>query len=98
MKQVFFNLDSTQIPKLSEKELKSAVFQLSPSKKLGQSFVNLRGVKYVVYLKEVKKDNLAEDKKSLNTLALQKGNQLLEDWVQSVRKEATIETNPLIYQ
>ncbi|NUM59489.1 MAG: SurA N-terminal domain-containing protein [Bdellovibrionaceae bacterium] len=94
----FFNLDSTQIPKLSEKELKSAVFQLSPSKKLGQSFVNLRGVKYVVYLKEVKKDNLAEDKKSLNTLALQKGNQLLEDWVQSVRKEATIETNPLIYQ
>lgn len=95
----FFNLDSIQVPKLAEKELKAAVFQLSPAKKMGQNLVNLRGAKYLVALKEVKMDSASLDiKRESMTVAQQKGSQLQEDWIQFVRKDAKINVNPLIFQ
>ncbi len=95
----FFNLDTTQIPKLSEKELKSAVFQLSPSKKLSSSITYLKGAKYIVYLKETKVEASTLDlKKEVMNLAQQKGSQLQDDWIQSLRKVGKININPIIYQ
>lgn len=95
----FFSLDAYQIPKLAEKELKAAVFQLSPSKKLGASLINLRGAKYLVYLKETKVDATSLDlKKEMTTLAQQRGSQLQEDWIQLVRKDAKVNINPIVLQ
>lgn len=95
----FFSLDAAQVPKLAEKELKAAVFQLSPSKKLVSNLINLRGAKYVVYLKETKVDATDVDaKKEMMTLAQQRGSQLQEDWIQLVKKDAKININPIIFQ
>ncbi len=94
----FFSLDSAQIPKLTEKELKTAAMDLSPQHKLSKQLITVRNLHYLLLLKDVKMADVDKAKNESKTLAQQASSQLQDDWIQQFRNDSNVQINPLVVQ
>lgn len=94
----FFSLDSAQIPKLTEKELKTAAMDLSPKNKMSTQLVSVRNLRYVLFLKDVKMTDVSSNKIESKTISQQASSQLQDDWIQQYRSNSTVQINPLVVQ
>lgn len=94
----FFGLDSAQIPKLSEKELRMAALELFPKNNLSKQFVTVRNVHYVLHLKEIKMVDIDQKRDEAKMLTQQVSNQLQDDWIQQFRKSSTVQINQAVLE
>lgn len=94
----YFGLDSNQIPKLTEKELKTAALDLSPKSKLSKQLIPIRNLRYILNLKEVKTVELDKTKNESKMIAQQASSQLQDDWIQQYRNDSNVQINPLVVQ
>lgn len=93
-----FSLDSMQIPKLTEKDLQLAAFEMNPiSKKMVPRLVSVHGAHYVLSLKETKKLESSKTNDS-KYLVQQTASQLQDDWIKQYRLSSKVKINPLILQ
>lgn len=94
----YFELGADMIPKLSGEGVSSAVFRLSAKKPLSQQIVRSGGEKYILKLKDSKKETVASSDADKDTLKQQQAAQMLESWVENYRRSATIEINNQVLQ
>jgi parvulin-like peptidyl-prolyl isomerase len=89
----FFDLSADTIPKLNSAEASKAAFQLSEAKKIYPHLVRDNTEKFVLKLKEVKKESAAAAG-AIPDLARERSSDLFRNWVESAKKTAKIERNP----
>ncbi len=89
----YFELGAESIPKLEGENLSSAVFQLNSKNPISKQIVRSAGEKYILKLKDTKKESIASKDGGKDELKQRRAMQLLESWVENYRKTATIEIN-----
>ncbi|MBL7556967.1 MAG: SurA N-terminal domain-containing protein [Bdellovibrionaceae bacterium] len=94
----FFGLDSAQIPKLSEKELKMAALELSPKNTLSKQLVTVRNVHYALHLKETKTVEADKKRDETKMMTQQASNQMQDDWIQQFRRSSTVQINQAVLE
>jgi parvulin-like peptidyl-prolyl isomerase len=94
----FFSLDAAQIPKLMEKELKMAAWELTPKSNLSKQLVTVRNLHYVLHLKDTKTVELDKNKNESKSMTQQASNQLQDDWIQQFRSSSTVQINPMVLE
>ena len=94
----FFDLGVEMVPKLEGENLASAVFQLSPASPLSKQIVRSGGEKYILKLKETKKETVAMNDAEKDSLKQRQAMQMLESWVENYRRSATVEINNQVFQ
>ena len=94
----FFSLDANQIPKLTEKELKAAAFELSPNSRLSKNLISVRNLRYVLMLKEIKSVEAEKNKNEARNVSQQAAVQLQDDWIRQFRNHSNVKINPLVVQ
>lgn len=94
----YFDLGAEMIPKLEGENTASAVFQLSPSKPLSSQIVRSGGEKFILKLKETKKETVANADADKDNLKQRQAMQMLESWVENYRRSSTVEINNQVLQ
>lgn len=94
----YFELGAEMIPKLEGENISSAVFQLSPKNPLSKQIVRSGGEKYILKLKDSKKESVANNEADKDSIKQRQAMQMLESWVENYRRTATIEINNQVFQ
>jgi parvulin-like peptidyl-prolyl isomerase len=89
----FFDLSQDMVPKLGSPEASKAAFQLSDNKKIYPQLVRDGGERFVLKLKESKKDATLPVDKLTEQMAQERASDLFRAWVESAKKTAKIERN-----
>jgi peptidyl-prolyl cis-trans isomerase D len=91
----FFDMSADVIPKLNSAEASKAAFQLSDAKKIYPQLVRDGGERFVLKLKETKKEAASTTVASMDEqIARERSTDLFRNWVESAKKTAKIERNP----
>ncbi|MGZ5280161.1 MAG: peptidylprolyl isomerase [Pseudobdellovibrionaceae bacterium] len=90
----FFDMSADMVPKLNSPEASKAAFQLSDSKKIYPTLIRDNADRFVLKLKEIKKDTAATAVAGTNEqIARERSSDLFRTWVETGKKTAKIERN-----
>ncbi len=93
----FFNLAADSIPKIPGLDTEK-ITELTPKQPWMKSLVRAGSARYLIKLKEVKKDNSNPDANSLEMVQRRRTDGIFMSWLEDFRKRSDIETNEIIFR
>lgn len=89
----YFDLTTDVVPKLPGESFNKAIYELSPSSKLAKEVVRSGADKYILLLKDIKTEVVAEGPNEADTLKQQRASQWMTLWLEEFRKKSNVEIN-----
>lgn len=94
----FFDLSAETVPKLNSPVANQAVGEITEAKPLLNRLVRDGGQKYVLKLKALKKEPMTDSKALLASLSRERTGEMVNQWLESVKKDSKIEKNNQVIQ
>jgi len=94
----FFDLSTETVPKINSPLATQALGEITEAKPLLNRLVRDGGQKFVLKLKASKKEPLSETKTLVANLARERTGEMVNQWLESVKKESKIEKNTQVIQ